>query len=426
MYGLTECKRVSYLPPDQIDVRPDSVGKRRCRTKRSYIVDDDGQSRWRPGGRRARGARLERDAGLLGAARGDGADAQAGPLPGETVLYTGDLFRMDDEGYLYFVGRKDDMIKSRGEKVSPREVENVTARARGRRRGRGGRACPTTAGPGHQGRHHAEGRRDADTAVDVLRHCARRAWRTSWSRKIVEFATAADNDDGKIDTPGAATTAESRRDMSARRASRLDGPSALDADARRSRIAGCIRRAGSRTLKRRGVVLGLSGGIDSSVAPRSASTRSAPDRVLGLLHAGARILSPRQPALGQLVGSSLGIRTCPRRHHAASSTPPAATDAATRPSGVSCPNTARVTIARSCCPSQLEADRYNVFSVVVEAPAGEERSARLTADALSGDRGGDELQAARAQDDRVPLRRSVSITPWPARRIASSTIRASS
>jgi acyl-coenzyme A synthetase/AMP-(fatty) acid ligase len=41
------------------------------------------------------------------------------------VLYTGDLFRMDTEGYLYFVGRRDDIIKTRGEKVSPREVEEV-------------------------------------------------------------------------------------------------------------------------------------------------------------------------------------------------------------------------------------------------------------------------------------------------------------
>jgi len=48
-----------------------------------------------------------------------------GPLPGEMVLYSGDLFRTDDEGYLYFVARKDDIIKSRGEKVSPKEVENV-------------------------------------------------------------------------------------------------------------------------------------------------------------------------------------------------------------------------------------------------------------------------------------------------------------
>jgi long-chain acyl-CoA synthetase len=48
-----------------------------------------------------------------------------GPYPWEKVLHTGDLFRMDADGFLYFVGRKDDLIKSRGEKVSPKEVENV-------------------------------------------------------------------------------------------------------------------------------------------------------------------------------------------------------------------------------------------------------------------------------------------------------------
>jgi acyl-coenzyme A synthetase/AMP-(fatty) acid ligase len=48
-----------------------------------------------------------------------------GIYPGEMVLYTGDLFKMDEDGYLYFVGRKDDIIKSRGEKVSPKEIENV-------------------------------------------------------------------------------------------------------------------------------------------------------------------------------------------------------------------------------------------------------------------------------------------------------------
>jgi len=48
-----------------------------------------------------------------------------GPLPGEQVLFTGDHCKMDEEGYLYFVGRMDDIIKSRGEKVSPKEVENV-------------------------------------------------------------------------------------------------------------------------------------------------------------------------------------------------------------------------------------------------------------------------------------------------------------
>jgi len=48
-----------------------------------------------------------------------------GPMPGETVLFTGDVFRIDADGWFYFVSRKDDVIKTRGEKVSPREVENV-------------------------------------------------------------------------------------------------------------------------------------------------------------------------------------------------------------------------------------------------------------------------------------------------------------
>ena len=48
-----------------------------------------------------------------------------GRYPWEKVLHTGDLFRMDEEGFLYFVGRKDDILKTRGEKVSPKEVENV-------------------------------------------------------------------------------------------------------------------------------------------------------------------------------------------------------------------------------------------------------------------------------------------------------------
>jgi acyl-coenzyme A synthetase/AMP-(fatty) acid ligase len=48
-----------------------------------------------------------------------------GPNPWEKVLYTGDLFRTDEEGFLYFVGRKDDIIKTRGEKVAPKEVEAV-------------------------------------------------------------------------------------------------------------------------------------------------------------------------------------------------------------------------------------------------------------------------------------------------------------
>jgi acyl-coenzyme A synthetase/AMP-(fatty) acid ligase len=124
MYGLTECKRVSYLPPDQIDVRPGSIG-RGMPNEEIYIVDDTGK-RLGPG---ETGELVVRGANVMKGYWERPEDTERtyrpGPLPYERVLYTGDLMRMDDEGYYYFVGRKDDIIKSRGEKVSPREVENA-------------------------------------------------------------------------------------------------------------------------------------------------------------------------------------------------------------------------------------------------------------------------------------------------------------
>jgi acyl-CoA synthetase (AMP-forming)/AMP-acid ligase II len=124
MYGLTECKRVSYLPPDQIDVRPGSVG-RGMPNEEVYIVDEEGR-RVGPG---VIGQLVVRGSNVMKGYWDQPEETdrvlKAGPLPGEKVLYTGDFFKTDEEGYLYFVGRKDDIIKSRGEKVSPKEVENV-------------------------------------------------------------------------------------------------------------------------------------------------------------------------------------------------------------------------------------------------------------------------------------------------------------
>jgi long-chain acyl-CoA synthetase len=124
MYGLTECKRVSYLPPEQLDIRPSSVG-RGMPNEEVYIVDDTG-TRVAPGvvGELViRGANVMK--GYWELPEETDRCLKPGPLPGEKALYSGDLFRADEEGYLYFVGRKDDIIKTRGEKVSPREVEDV-------------------------------------------------------------------------------------------------------------------------------------------------------------------------------------------------------------------------------------------------------------------------------------------------------------
>ena len=126
MYGLTECKRCTYLPPEDIDRKPTSVGIAIPNTE-LWLVDEEGNQRSGPNaGRPAGDPRRDGDDGLLGEARGHGEEAQArARCPASMVLYTGDYCRLDDEGYLYFVGRMDDIIKSRGEKVAPKEVENV-------------------------------------------------------------------------------------------------------------------------------------------------------------------------------------------------------------------------------------------------------------------------------------------------------------
>ena len=124
MYGVTESQRVTYLPPDEIDAHPGSVG-RGCPTKRSTSSTTRAAD-----SRPARRASSSCAAGNVMREYWRNPEATAavlkpGPYPWERVLYTGDLFRMDEDGYLYFVSRKDDIIKSRGEKVSPREVEAV-------------------------------------------------------------------------------------------------------------------------------------------------------------------------------------------------------------------------------------------------------------------------------------------------------------
>lgn len=124
MYGLTECKRVSYLPPDQVDVRPTSVG-RGMPNEEVYVVDGEGR-RVGPG---VTGELVVRGSNVMKGywelPEETAKVLKPGSYPGEKALHTGDLFRTDEEGYLYFVGRKDDIIKSRGEKVSPKEVEDV-------------------------------------------------------------------------------------------------------------------------------------------------------------------------------------------------------------------------------------------------------------------------------------------------------------
>ncbi len=130
MYGLTECKRATYLPPDQLDARPTSVGIPIPGTE-AWIEDEDGNVL----GPDEVGELMIRGAHVMQGYWNDPAMTaqrlRPGRWPWERVLATGDLFRRDEEGYLYFVGRHDDLIKSGGEKIVPREIEDVLHAAPG-------------------------------------------------------------------------------------------------------------------------------------------------------------------------------------------------------------------------------------------------------------------------------------------------------
>jgi amino acid adenylation domain-containing protein len=122
MYGLTECKRVSYLPPELIDAKPGSVGIAIPGTE-VYLRTPEGEPVG-PGGSgilHVRGPHMMR--GYWNTQKRTDEMLFPGDIPGERVLCTGDWFRMDEDGCLYFLSRTDDIIKTRGEKVSPAEVE---------------------------------------------------------------------------------------------------------------------------------------------------------------------------------------------------------------------------------------------------------------------------------------------------------------
>lgn len=122
MYGLTECMRASYLPAAQLDRRPGSVG-RGLPGQEHWLVDEQGARlpHGSTGELVLRGPHVMR--GYWKRPQESARRLRVPPEGGAPALHTGDLFRSDAEGYLHFVARRDDIIKTRGEKVAPGEVE---------------------------------------------------------------------------------------------------------------------------------------------------------------------------------------------------------------------------------------------------------------------------------------------------------------
>jgi len=130
MYGLTEAFRSTYLPPEELDRRPDSIG-RAIPNAEVLVVRPDGSlcGPDEPGELVHRGALVSLGYWNDPAKTAERFRPAPGQDPGltltEMAVWSGDTVRRDADGFLYFVGRTDDLIKVSGYRISPTEIEEV-------------------------------------------------------------------------------------------------------------------------------------------------------------------------------------------------------------------------------------------------------------------------------------------------------------
>lgn len=129
MYGLTEAFRSTYLPPDEVEARPESIGKAIPNAEVLVLRPDGSEcAPNEPGELVHRGPLVS-----LGYWNDPATTAERfKPLPpvegrstDEIAVFSGDTVRRDEDGFLYFIGRRDEMIKTSGYRVSPTEVEDA-------------------------------------------------------------------------------------------------------------------------------------------------------------------------------------------------------------------------------------------------------------------------------------------------------------
>ena len=139
MYGLTEAFRSTFLPPGEVDRRPDSIGKA-IPNAEILVLRPDGT----PCGPNEPGELVHRGALVAMGYWNDPEKTaerykplpigvggrEAGMVLPETAVFSGDTVQADDEGFLYFIGRRDEMIKTSGYRVSPTEVEEALYRTK--------------------------------------------------------------------------------------------------------------------------------------------------------------------------------------------------------------------------------------------------------------------------------------------------------
>jgi len=206
MYGLTEAFRSTYLPPEQVDIRPESMGKA-IPNAEILVINDKGQEcePGEPGELVHRGALV---------AMGYWNDPQKTakhfkPCPGqalelpvtEMAVWSGDQVKKDEEGYLYFISRKDEMIKTSGYRVSPTEVEEVIYSS-------GLVAGVAALGLPHPAlgqaillvvTHNDESAHSASLEDEVIGHCRRELPNFMVPQAVIIRDTMPHNQNGKID-----------------------------------------------------------------------------------------------------------------------------------------------------------------------------------------------------------------------------------
>jgi len=128
MFGLTEAFRSTYLQPEKLAAHPTSIGKA-IPDNQVLVLDENGEE-CAPnvvGELVHRGSTVSK--GYWNDPENTAKVFRRHPrFPGETLVYSGDKVTRDEEGYLYFVARGDEMIKTRGFRVSPTEVESEVVR----------------------------------------------------------------------------------------------------------------------------------------------------------------------------------------------------------------------------------------------------------------------------------------------------------
>lgn len=206
MYGLTESFRSTYLPPEQVNIRPESMGKA-IPNAEIFVINKDGYecAPHEPGELVHRGALVS-----LGywndpkktAERFRPCPVQPAEIPNtELAVWSGDQVMKDEEGYLYFISRKDEMIKTSGYRVSPMEVEEcayasglvAAAVAVGLPHAGLGQAILLIVTPG------AEAVISRSLEESVMAHCQRELPNFMLPATIVVRSTLPHNQNGKID-----------------------------------------------------------------------------------------------------------------------------------------------------------------------------------------------------------------------------------